>query len=833
MKVSPFLATIRNLVLALITVGFLVASVAADFLFRHEIKGKARRDLAEAGFEVSSEGVIRAIRENQLELLEEFEKAEVPFSGTDSEGMTPLHFAVVENNGEAIDELFKRRAQVKPTVDLPSDDGFTPLDRALEQRNFALADKLINWGADINREKSPGLTRLIDAMEKGDSELRDYLLDRQIDVNAKGSSLHAPLALAARDNDLPLMERLISRGASLSVDGSSGNPLLLEAVINDEPGEIELLLKKGADPNGKGSHTHTPIAIAADRDDLATMRLLASAGADLGVEGISGAPLLIESMEDSEYAEVAFLLDRGEDPDLSVDGKDPISIALEKEDGYLRSLLIEHGANLDRTGPSGQHLLFEAFANGDHDWLIELLDSGIPVDSRADDGNTLLMKAVRAGQYEMVDFLISREADFNLKCEDGDTPIEYAVSSGDTAMVRTLILNRPDVDWNSLAARAYERRDHPSINLMLNAGMPADVEVGNGARLFDLAIDDRSIDIARSLLRAGADIGDNFWKALTNEMDDLVLLFLEEGEDPAQPGPDGRTPLDYVLGEKRYGLVQPLLKAGAYENAMYSESETWISRMVRSGNSEIANALIRAGISLGDGRAGDGHSLLAWSIANEMDETTLALIEAGVDVNAIEPSPANSELATRFRDSSRLQYYLKTDQRIRPLMLVAQKKNHKVAEAMVKAGARNFSSKKYLYPILIGSWTGDVRMMQIIYGRNPDYQPRKLVVDLSSQRVQLFENGRVTHSSVVSTGRTGYETPAGTYVITQKNRDHVSNLYDAPMPNFMRLSCSAFGFHTGHIPGYPASHGCIRLPDASARLLYSKCELGDLVVIKY
>jgi lipoprotein-anchoring transpeptidase ErfK/SrfK len=68
--------------------------------------------------------------------------------------------------------------------------------------------------------------------------------------------------------------------------------------------------------------------------------------------------------------------------------------------------------------------------------------------------------------------------------------------------------------------------------------------------------------------------------------------------------------------------------------------------------------------------------------------------------------------------------------------------------------------------------------------------------------------------------------------VTHKYRHWKSTLYeDAPMPYFMRLSCRDFGLHAGVLPGYPASHGCIRLPEAKAAAFFAKVDVGTLVEI--
>ena len=110
--------------------------------------------------------------------------------------------------------------------------------------------------------------------------------------------------------------------------------------------------------------------------------------------------------------------------------------------------------------------------------------------------------------------------------------------------------------------------------------------------------------------------------------------------------------------------------------------------------------------------------------------------------------------------------------------------------------------------------------------------PMLLVVNLKTQRALLFRNGVPIGASTVSTGKTGHATPTGVFTILQKHVEHYSSKYDnAPMPYMQRLTWGGVALHAGNLPGYPASHGCIRLPAGFAKLLYGATRLGMTVVI--
>ena len=109
--------------------------------------------------------------------------------------------------------------------------------------------------------------------------------------------------------------------------------------------------------------------------------------------------------------------------------------------------------------------------------------------------------------------------------------------------------------------------------------------------------------------------------------------------------------------------------------------------------------------------------------------------------------------------------------------------------------------------------------------------PVRVVVSLPQQKAFVYRGGALLWTSPVSTGKRGHGTPAGTFRILQKKVKHRSNIYDASMPYMQRLTHSGIALHAGHVPGYRASHGCIRLPYGKARKLYDVTRHGTTVVV--
>ena len=110
--------------------------------------------------------------------------------------------------------------------------------------------------------------------------------------------------------------------------------------------------------------------------------------------------------------------------------------------------------------------------------------------------------------------------------------------------------------------------------------------------------------------------------------------------------------------------------------------------------------------------------------------------------------------------------------------------------------------------------------------------PIMAIVSLSNQRVTIYDADGWILRAPVSSGQTGYETPAGVYSVIQKEEEHYSNLYDdASMPFMQRITWSGIALHAGPLPGYPASHGCVRMPYEFAQRLFDMTKIGMRVIV--
>src|SRR5438445_8002167 len=111
-------------------------------------------------------------------------------------------------------------------------------------------------------------------------------------------------------------------------------------------------------------------------------------------------------------------------------------------------------------------------------------------------------------------------------------------------------------------------------------------------------------------------------------------------------------------------------------------------------------------------------------------------------------------------------------------------------------------------------------------------EPIMAIVSIKSQQVTFYDADGWILRAPVSTGTKGRETPAGVFALVEKKEDHRSNMYDdAWMPHMQRITWNGIALHGGPLPGYAASHGCVRMPFPFAEKLFDKTRLGMRVII--
>ena len=318
--------------------------------------------------------------------------------------------------------------------------------------------------------------------------------------------------------------------------------------------------------------------------------------------------------------------------------------------------------------------------------------------------------------------------------------------------------------------------------------------------------------------------------AITNADDTAAKLLLEGG---ATPGPL----LAHALSQGNAVATDLLLQYGADPNAHLPGNEPPLFVAMRSGNHELAGRLMELGADVAlPGREGQG--ALATAIAMGDLSFAQVLLEADADPDTVLHAPASKEYTELIAEGRALRSLLLKDSRFTPLMVAAGSGQDDAIRLLRKHGAAlNRTTKAWRrWPVNFAAGHGSIECQQLLLGYDPELIPEEkqnhIIIDLSDQKAVFYRGGKVMRTSRVSTGKKGHRTRTGEFVISNKYRDWTSTLYNSSMPYFQRLSCSDFGMHVGYVPGYPASHGCIRMPAGNAKKFFGSTRVGDRVTIR-
>jgi ankyrin repeat protein len=391
-----------------------------------------------------------------------------------------------------------------------------------------------------------------------------------------------------------------------------------------------------------------------------------------------------------------------------------------------------------------------------------------------------LVRAVTLHRDSLIDLCLMDRVDPNGRDADGRTPL----------LIATL-----QQDWKNT------RR-------LVDAGALVDLADKNGFTPLMAAAAHGNIDMFRLILAHTTNL---HAEARTNDGRDLLGMALDGGNSEIVETVVERLPLmSQWTTSTRRALVAGL----------------------QTGNSDQIRLLLRKH-SMPPTPEGKNVPFLAYSIAGNNSSLFSILLACGTDPNTVLPTRCDKDFLALLPSKS-LRSYVEEDRSLTVLMLAAGLGQEDYLRALLAAGAnRNrLTSRNKMSALDIAAETGHWRSTQILLGGGPSPDQLRIEISLALQRVALVKSGVPVYRTQCSTGRQGYSTKTGEFVITNKERYHRSTIYKVEMPYFMRLSCLDFGMHAGIVPNYPASHGCIRLPEEAARKFFSEIPVGTLVTVK-
>jgi ankyrin repeat protein len=388
-----------------------------------------------------------------------------------------------------------------------------------------------------------------------------------------------------------------------------------------------------------------------------------------------------------------------------------------------------------------------------------------------------LVVAAFKRNWETVRRMLDTGASVESANDAGITPLMVAASQGDASMIGTLLRRHASANSKDLAGRS-------ALCYAIRAG---------------------KLEAVQSLLPLVSDL-----ETASVEGHDLLTMALETGEMNIFQAVLERLPATLQWTASTRGALQAALRADMKDQV----------RLLLSKHPAPPT------------REGGTVPLIAYAIAS--DDATLfhTLLACGSDPNTVIPKTAEKAFMSLLK-SKYLRLYVQEETGVNLLMLAAGLGKTDFVRALLDAGAdrKRATPRERMLPLYFAAWTGNWKCVQMLLGGGPMPDQLRVEISLAKQNMAVIKDGVTVFTTQCSTGREGFTTPPGQYVITDKDRDHRSTIYKVPMPYFMRLSCRDFGMHGGVVPTYPASHGCIRLPSEAARKLFVEIPVGTVVMI--
>ena len=184
--------------------------------------------------------------------------------------------------------------------------------------------------------------------------------------------------------------------------------------------------------------------------------------------------------------------------------------------------------------------------------------------------------------------------------------------------------------------------------------------------------------------------------------------------------------------------------------------------------------------------------------------------------------------------SHRLFHYFSEETKATPLIIAASLGENEICSTLVARGAKRFFRSRWGW--VAAQYAARMEYPELarkLMESDPLCSHYSILVELHLQQVVLYKDGSPVVSGKISTGRPGFDTPPGHYLVTDKVRVQKSSIYKVSMPYFLRLSFSEYGIHQGVNPGRPASHGCIRIGEETvAKSVYDQTPIGTLVTVE-
>ena len=390
-----------------------------------------------------------------------------------------------------------------------------------------------------------------------------------------------------------------------------------------------------------------------------------------------------------------------------------------------------------------------------------------------------LVRAVTIRRGSLVDLCLMEHVDPNGRDEQGRTPLLIATSQQ---------------DWKT-------------AHRLIDAGAAVDLADKNGFTPIMAAAGHGDLDMFQLLVARSTNL------------------------QPAKTCADGQDLLSVALDGGNPEIIKTVEQRLPTTTQWTASARRALSRALQMGKDDEIRLLLSK-TSAPPTPEGKSVPFLAYAIASSNVSLFNTLLNCGADPNTLLPARCDKDFLALLPNG--LRSYIEEDRNVNMLMLASGLGQVDYLKTLIDRGANRtrLTTRNKMSALDVAAETGHWRSAQILLGGGPAPDKLRVEISLGTQSVSLVRDGVSIYHSRCSTGRSGYSTKRGEFVVTNKERNHRSTIYHVEMPYFMRLSCLDFGMHAGYVPNYPASHGCIRLPEDTARKFFSEIPVGTVVTVQ-
>jgi hypothetical protein len=437
-------------------------------------------------------------------------------------------------------------------------------------------------------------------------------------------------------------------------------------------------------------------------------------------------------------------------------------------------------------------------------WVLERLGFEVTAEE--------LLRLTGTGAGELVDLFLKAGAGLEARDEQGRTPVLLAAAAG---------------DW-------------PLVDRLLKLGAKTDVLDARGRGLLLAAVVQRRGDWVDRLLEAGADpqVRDDgehspIHYAVLGQDTGMVQRLIGRTGNCMEPCCEGMDLLDHALERGGAPVLDAVLEGVPIQENWRPLAMEALFRAMADGEKSRVRFLLGRHAAVPVSPVW-GQPLTHCALAERNRPVLRLLLECGADPNQELLEPVGAEFLARLPSGGVRQYAEKASG-VNLIMLAAGLGWSEEVELLLGLGAKRKGltrGKVRVEPLHFASCVQDWRTLHVLFAGAPKPEVLRVEISISAQRAELYRDGKSVFRTTVSTGRPGFPTPKGEFVVTDKHMEHLSTIYKQPMPYFLRLNFREFGMHSGITDAPFASHGCIRLPSEVAKRFFGELPLGTLVRIR-